>query len=109
MITIMFRMMTIPGHEADAVRMCKELMASTRAEDDGCVNYTVYRRADNPLELLLFEQWRDQPALDAHLARLRNVYGPADEHAQEPPRRRIPKAILAHSERVEAVRYEELG
>lgn len=108
MITIMFRMMSIPGREDDVVRMCRELMASTRAEDDGCITYTFYRRSDNPREMLLFEQWRDQDALNAHLTRLQRVYGPPDEHAAEPPRRRIPKAILAPCEHVEAVRYEAL-
>ena len=42
----------------------------------------------------------------AHLARLRKVYGPADEQAAEPPRRRVPKAVLAPFEHVEAIRYE---
>jgi hypothetical protein len=60
-------------------------------------------------ESWLFEQWRDQAVLDAHLARLRRVYGPADEQAAEPPRRRVPKAVLAPFEQVEAVRYEPLA
>jgi quinol monooxygenase YgiN len=84
-------------------------VASTHGEDQDCISYTMYRRSDNPRELLLFEQWRDQDALDAHLARLRKVYGPADEQAAEPPRRRVPKAVLAPFEHVEAIRYETLA
>jgi quinol monooxygenase YgiN len=102
-------MTLLSGREDNGARICKELMASTHAEDEGCISYTVYRRSDNPRELLLFEQWRDQAVLDAHLARLRRVYGPADEQATEPPRRRVPKAVLAPFEQVEAVRYEPLA
>jgi len=84
-------------------------MASSRAEDDGCITYTMYQRTDNSRELLLFEEWRDQEALNTHLARLHRVYGPPDEHAAQPPRRRIPKALLAPFEHVEAIRYNALA
>ena len=73
MITVLFRMTVLPGREDDGARICQDLSR----EDEGCISYTMYRRSDNPRELLLFEQWRDQDALDAHLARLRKVYGPA--------------------------------
>ena len=96
MLTIMFRMTAFPGREDEAARTCRELMTSSR-KDDGCITYTMYRRSGNPLEFLLFEEWRDQAALDAHLARLRQVYGPADEQASELPRRRIPKQLSHRS------------
>ena len=34
--------------EADFARLSRELMTSTRAEDKGCIQYAIYRRADSP-------------------------------------------------------------
>ena len=112
MITILFHMTTKPGREAECAKVAKELMASTKAEDDGCIAYTFYRRGDQPRELLLFEQWRDADALNAHIARLQSVLGPPDDHEPYPAthhRRRLPKAFLALFEKTDAARYDALA
>ena len=112
MITILFHATIKAGCEDECDRVVKDAMATTRAEDKGCLAYTFYRRSDNPRELVLFEQWSDVEALGAHMARLQRVYGPPDENEPHPPthhRRRLPKAFLALFEKTEAVRYDVLA
>jgi quinol monooxygenase YgiN len=111
MLTIFFHMMVKPGREAECAKVTAELTASTRAEDEGCINYAFYRQSDDPRHFVLFEQWRDLDALNAHLARLQRVFGPPDEHEPHPPahhRRRLPKVFLALFEKTEAARYDEI-
>jgi len=82
------------GRENEFREMVPRLMRTTRAEDEGCVAYVFYRRPDNPSEAVLYEQWRDAEALNAHIARLQRVFGPPDEQETYPPphhRRRLPK------------------
>ena len=107
MITIMFRVTIKPGREDECAALLKDVTASTRAEDDGCINYTFFRRGDDPRQLVLLEQWRDQPSLIAHLERLQRVFGPVDDQEDVPHRRRLPKAFLALFEPgTEAIRYD---
>jgi antibiotic biosynthesis monooxygenase len=76
--------------------MVPRLARPTRAEDEGCVAYVFYRRTDNPSEAVLYEQWRDVEALNAHIARLQRVFGPQDEQETYPAthhRRRLPKGV----------------
>jgi quinol monooxygenase YgiN len=63
------------GREPVCAGVAKDVMATTKAQDQGCIDYTFYRRADNPRELVLYEQWRDLDALNDHLGRLRQVFG----------------------------------
>jgi hypothetical protein len=110
-ITILLQMTVRAGREGECADIAKDLMASTRAEDQGCITYTIHRRADNPRELMLYEQWRDAESLNAHLFRLRQLFGPPDDQEPYPEthhRRRLPKAFLALFEKTEAVRYETL-
>ena len=102
MLTILFSMTVKAGREAAWPAMLAELHRTTHAEDDGCLAYAYYRRADNPREYVLFEQWRDAAALEAHLARLRRVYGPPPAEGG-----RLPATFLGFFERTEAVRYEQ--
>jgi len=96
--------------------VCKDVMASTRSQDEGCLSYTFFGRRDNPRELMLFEQWRDADSVKAHLARLYlrlyRVFGPPDEKEPYPPthhRRQISKAFLDLFDKTEAVRYDASG
>lgn len=109
MITVLFAMTLKPESEADFKRVSEELTRTTLAEDDGCVSYIFLRQSDSPLEHVLFEQWRDQDSLNAHVARLRNVMGPADSDESYPIthfRRRLPKAFLDLFSETAAKRYD---
>jgi hypothetical protein len=99
------------GREDEFLRVAKEGMATTRAEDRGCISYVFYRQSDNRRQFVLYEQWPDADALNAHVARLQRVYGPPNDHEPHPPnhhRRRLPKAFLDFFEKTEAVRYDSL-
>ena len=112
MLTIFFHLWVKPGHETECAKALAEAMASTRAEDDGCINYAFYRENDEPRHLVLFEQWRDADALNAHIERLQRVYGPPNEREPYPSthhRRRLPKRFLALFEKTEAARYEPMS
>ena len=103
MITILFRM-TVKAERDDEWReLAFHLTRSTRSEDEGCVNYVYHRRVDNPREYVLYEQWRDEEALTAHLVRLVQLLGPP------PAGGRLPAAFLDNFEQTQAVRYETLG
>ncbi len=111
MLTIFSHMWVKPGHEAESARVVAEAIASTLAKDEGCITYTFYRQNDEPRHLVLVEQWRDGDALNAHIARLQEVYGPPEEREPYPSthhRRRLPKAFLALFDKTEAARYEPI-
>src|SRR5687768_17017299 len=111
MITIFFQLTVKPEREEEFRSVCERLTETTRTEDDGCLAYTFFRRADSPREVVLYEQWRDAPALEAHVAHLCRTLGPPDEQEPFPPthhRRRLPKAFLDMCETTEAVRYEPM-
>jgi quinol monooxygenase YgiN len=109
MITVRFSMTVRPDAEAQSRTVASDLTRTSRAEDDGCIAYTFLQQADSPLQYVLFEQWRDQDALNAHVARLRDVMGPADTDEALPAthfRRRLPKAFLDLFEHADVKRYE---
>jgi quinol monooxygenase YgiN len=56
-----------PGALDEAMRLCQEHVARSRAEP-GCISHAVHRDADDPLRLFFFEEWADRAALDAHFA-----------------------------------------
>ena len=111
MITILFSLTVKAEHQAEFEVIAKEMTTSTRAQDQDCIAYAFYRRADQPRDFVLYEQWKDAAALTSHLQRLRQVLGPPDDQEPYPEthhRRRLPKAFLALLEKTDAVRYEAL-
>jgi quinol monooxygenase YgiN len=75
MITLLFYMTVKPGREDEFAGVAKEMMSSTHAEDEGCINYSIHRQSDNAREFVLYEQWSDQAAVTAHLDRLLGAIG----------------------------------
>ena len=109
MLTILLHMTVKKGREEDFRAMVSRLTQTTHAEDQGCIAYAFYCRADNRNEAVLYEQWNDADALNAHVARLVRVFGPPDEQEPYPPshhRRRLPKTFLDLFERTDIARYE---
>ena len=109
MITVLFSMTVRPDKEDEFREMVERLTTTTRAEDAGCLAYDFYRQAGSPNEALLFEQWSDQDALDAHIARLQKTFGPPDDDEGYPIthfRRRLPRAFLDLLEKADVKRYE---
>jgi quinol monooxygenase YgiN len=42
-------------------------LAAASSKEDGCNAYKVLQNQSDPLDFVLYETWRDQPSLDAHL------------------------------------------
>jgi quinol monooxygenase YgiN len=101
MLTALFHMTARPGEEEAHRELLVRLAAGTRAHDAGCLASTFLRQRDAPGAFVLYEQWRDRAALDAHLARLQAEYGPPP-----PGPSRVPAAVLAHLSEWRAVVYD---
>ena len=68
--------LTIKPGRIDAFReIATQVVNTTRAEDAGCITYVCYQQHDNPHEFVVYEQWQDQAAGDAHAARLDQTIG----------------------------------
>jgi len=101
MITILFHVTVKPGKEREFHDCIINLTTITRAEDDGCLTYVFHQQQGvYPSKYVLYEQWRDQQALDAHVAHLQTLLGPPL------PGGRLPAAFLALCEKTQVVRYD---
>ena len=56
-----------PGHEEELAEQLSSLVAPTRREP-GCITYELHRDPENPARFMFYERFRNQEALDAHLA-----------------------------------------
>jgi quinol monooxygenase YgiN len=99
MITILFHVTVKDGKEQEFHDLAIRMTEVTRAEDEGCLTYVFHQRRDNPKEYVLYEQWRDQEALNAHIAHLQTLLGPPA------PGGRLPAALLDLCEKTQPVFY----
>src|SRR5262245_7884984 len=53
------------GREEESIELFRQLQAASRTEP-GCLGYTVQRSRENPRRFLVYEQYKDEIALDAH-------------------------------------------
>lgn len=67
MLVVAGRIAVKPERREDAVRLALEVAAATRAEP-GCLSYRFHADLEDPGAFFIFEEWRDQAALDAHFA-----------------------------------------
>ena len=65
MICLNVRLTVKPGTEAEAVRMFALLAAESRNEP-GCLMYIAHQHKNVPTRFLVYEQYRDEAALDSH-------------------------------------------
>jgi quinol monooxygenase YgiN len=56
-----------PGSETQAIALMRKMEEHTRKEP-GCRCYTGYQSAEDPRQFGFYEQYDDQPAMDAHRA-----------------------------------------
>lgn len=54
-----------PGHEAEVAELFRKLTAESRKEP-GCLMYQVHRLKDDPARFFIYEQYKDEGALEAH-------------------------------------------
>lgn len=67
MISFTVRMTFRPEDREEIATILRELTASSRQEP-GCVSYVPHRVQADPDTIVIYEQYRDQAALDAHRA-----------------------------------------
>jgi quinol monooxygenase YgiN len=48
-----------------AMQACQKHVAYSRTEP-GCISHAVYQDPEDGLRLFFYEQWEDQPSIDAH-------------------------------------------
>ncbi len=65
MIVLVVNWTAHEGREADVVRTFTKLAEASRREP-GCRLYVVHQNIDNPRHFLVYEQYDDQAALQAH-------------------------------------------
>jgi len=76
-----------PDAVDDFLAVAQELVAETKAKDEGCLAYDLFRDTTDPLHLTVIEEWASQEALDRHMAsehfqRLVPGFGAAADPAQ---------------------------
>jgi quinol monooxygenase YgiN len=54
-----------PGHESEVADLFRKLTAESRREA-GCLMYQVHRQKDDPRRFFIYEQYKDEAALEAH-------------------------------------------
>ena len=65
-VSVIARAKARPGMEEELRQAIEEAVGPTRAEE-GCINYDLHQGSEDPSEFLLYENWRSQADLDAHL------------------------------------------
>ena len=65
MLTLVVTYVIAPGREKEAEDYLRALRAASR-DEPGCRSYEVHRAIEEPRTYLIYEQYDDQAALDAH-------------------------------------------
>ncbi len=100
MITIMFHA-TAKADKVDELRaMLAKAKEATLAEEEGCLTFVLHQQRDNPRVFVVYEQWRDQEALDVNIEHLQRLFGPPA------PGRRLPAALLDLCDETRGIRYD---
>ncbi len=65
MIVLAVTWMANPGHESEVAEIFIQLQAASRQEP-GCLMYIVHRHRTDPRLFFIYEQYRNDAALEAH-------------------------------------------
>ena len=95
MVVLAVTWMAKAGHEDGVVDVFSKLTAESRKEP-GCVLYQVHRHKTEPRRFFIYEQYKDDAALEAHRAA---------PHFLQFGKKELPKI----ADRVEGQLYEPLG
>jgi quinol monooxygenase YgiN len=66
MIVVLARFEMKPEHELATLEAISEMCSAVRADEQGCLVYTVTRGKVNPLELYFYEVYDGTESFDAH-------------------------------------------
>ena len=95
MVVLVVTWMAKVGRENDVVGIFSQLTEESRKEP-GCVMYQVHRHKTEPRRFFIYEQYKDDGALEAHRAAA---------HFLQYARKELPKI----AERIEGHLYDPLG
>ncbi|MCD8138763.1 MAG: antibiotic biosynthesis monooxygenase [Planctomycetaceae bacterium] len=65
MVIVTAKVTASPGRRDEFVALAQDCIAATRRED-GCISYELYASTENPDDLLYFERWASQEAVERH-------------------------------------------
>jgi quinol monooxygenase YgiN len=65
MICLAVHLLVKSGKESEVARLFGPLAEASRREP-GCLLYIAHQRSDNPRRFLVYEQYKDEAALEAH-------------------------------------------
>jgi quinol monooxygenase YgiN len=65
MVCLAVRLLVRAGHEQQVADFFKPLTEASRKEP-GCLFYVAHQHHDDPRKFLVYEQYKDDAALDAH-------------------------------------------
>lgn len=65
MIALCVNIVVKEGKEKEAAFLFQQLQAESRKES-GCIQYQVHTHQDDPRKFLVYEQYKDEAALDFH-------------------------------------------
>jgi quinol monooxygenase YgiN len=66
MISITASFSIMPGKEAEAEAAIRKVADAVSEKEPGCLVYTWHRGVKDPMQVLVFENWRDDEALKEH-------------------------------------------
>jgi quinol monooxygenase YgiN len=66
MLTIVAKMKIKSGREGDAEAALHDMIQYVRSAEPGTLRYTLHRSVGDPTQLLIYEQYADQAAVDTH-------------------------------------------
>ena len=95
MVVLAVTWMAKLGHETDVATLFKKLTEESRKEP-GCVLYQVHRHKTEPRRFFIYEQYKDDAALEAHRA---------SQHFLQYAKKELPRI----GDRVEGQLYEPMG
>ena len=94
MVVLAVTWMAVTGHEDEVAALFSKLAVEARKEP-GCLMFVPQRHKTNPARFLIYEQYKDETAFEAHRV---------TPHFQEYVRKRLPAVAV----RVEGELYEPL-
>ena len=95
MVVLAVTWMAKAGHETEVAALFQKLTEQSRQEP-GCAMYQVHRHKTEPRRFFIYEQYKDDAALEAHRAA---------PHFLQYAKKELPR----HGDRVEGQLYEPLG
>ncbi|MFN8640879.1 MAG: putative quinol monooxygenase [Candidatus Binatia bacterium] len=77
MITIVAKMKIRAGKEGDAERALLDMIEYVKANEPGTLRYALHHALGDPTQLLMYEQYASQEAVDTHgtSARIQQLFG----------------------------------